>query len=178
MEEKKISVTKCAELFMDIGNKQNFGTKMHKYIETYLKTKTHPVVNSEDEKKIYMHFLEFLKDHPFYEFVESEKEISYVYKKRKIVGKIDAIFRNKNDPDEYIVIDWKIMKDLDFERNKKYWYSINLYTKIFRKNINRDGLKIRMYLVLLHQDRASYIIKPYNESGFSLLELLEIAGIK
>lgn len=78
----KMSVTQCAKLFMNLEQKENFGTKIHKFIENFLNSGQIPTVNSEEEKKVFLHFKEFLDDHPFFEFVYSEKEINYTYKKK------------------------------------------------------------------------------------------------
>lgn len=174
--EEKISVTQCAKLFMDVEERQNFGTKIHKYIEYYFKTNTNPIVNSEDEKKIFLHFKEFLKDHPFYELVECEKDISMIYKNKKIVGKVDALFKHKTNENEYILVDWKIMKDLDFDRNKRYWFIMNLYSKILQEQLHTN--KIKLFLVLLHQHRSSYILIPCSETKYSLRELLDLSLTK
>lgn len=170
---EKISVTKCAKLFMSHEDKINFGTKIHKYIETYFKTNKNPIVNNEDEKKIFLHFKEFLKDHPFYELIGCEKEINYVYKNKKIVGKIDAIFRNVNSPKNIIIVDWKIKKDLDYSENKSYWYIMNLYAKMLQKEM--PNARIQMYLVLLHQHRASYVLVPCSDVAFTLDQLLDLS---
>lgn len=170
---ENISVTKCAKYFMLAENNQNFGTKIHKYIEKYLKTRTNPIVNSEDEKRIFLHFKEFLKDHPYYEFIEAEKNICYRYKNKNITGKIDALFKHKLVSNEYIIVDWKIMKDLDFEKNKKYWFIMNIYCKILQELM--PNTKIKMFLVLLHQHRNSYILIPCSETNYSLKELLDLS---
>lgn len=170
----KISVTQCAKLFMNLEQKENFGSKIHKFIENFLNNGQIPTVNSEEEKKVFLHFKEFLNDHPFYEFLYSEKEIKYTYKKKIITGKIDAVFKNTNNPNEYIIIDWKIMRDLDFNSNKTYMYIMNLYSKMLQKHLG-ENIKIKMFLVLLHQSRISYILKPCQESKLSLEQLLDSA---
>lgn len=168
----KISVTECAKLFMNLEQKENFGSKIHKFIENYLNKGKIPTVNSEEEKKVFLHFKEFLDDHPFYEFLYSEKEINYTYKKKIISGKIDAVFKNKNNPNEYIIIDWKVMRDLDYNSNKRYVYTMNLYSKMLQKELS-ENIKIKMFLVLLHQSRISYILKPCEESKLTLNQLLD-----
>lgn len=170
---EQISVTKCAKLFMAREEKINFGTKIHKYIESYFKTKKNPVVQTEDEKKIFLHFKEFLRDHPYFELIGCEKELQYIYKNKKIVGKIDAVFRNINSPKDVIIVDWKIKKDLDYTENKSYSYILNLYSKMLQNEM--PNIRVKMYLVLLHQHRVSYILVPCNNISYSLDELLDLS---
>ncbi|QKE44551.1 hypothetical protein Yalta_104 [Yalta virus] len=170
---QNISVTNCAKLFMSYKDKINFGTKIHKYIESFFKTRINPIVETEDEKKIFLHFKEFLRDHPYYELVECEKDISYIYKNKKIVGKIDAVFRNVNSPKDIIIVDWKVKKDLDYSDNKSYEYILNLYAKMLKNEMPQN--RIRMFLVLLHQHRASYVLVPVNNISQTLDKLLELS---
>lgn len=170
---KAISVTTCAKMFMTNENKNNFGTKIHKYIENHLKTGQKMCVENEDEKKICLHFKEYLKDHPYLKLVECEKEIEYIYKNKKIVGKIDAVFKNINEPNEISIIDWKIKSDLSYDDNKSYSYIMNLYSKILQKEF--PNAIIKMFLVLLHHHKLSYIIIPCSDIDYSLEELLDLS---
>lgn len=66
------------------------------------------------------------------------------------------------------------MRDLDFNSNKTYTYIMNLYSKMLQKHFG-ENIKIKMFLVLLHQSRISYILKPCQESQLSLDQLLDSA---
>lgn len=147
------------------------GISLHEYIEN----KIRDLNFVQREKK--QHFLGF--DIFFEEWKKSNfvKEIEYkIYDhEKKIVGCVDAIF--KNDKDETILVDWKLVNDFDcktrFDKcksplehlpannNTKYALQMNLYKYILEKKSNGYDINIDyMYIIKFLKNFKLFEIQP------------------
>lgn len=177
------------------------GTIFHKTVEAHLckeaeylagKRKTKPgelpatikntASTSIDLRKCWEGFLNFRNHFPWKLY--SSEEMFFLEEDR-IAGTPDAIFHDPNDPEGYIVVDWKTSKPLVTEyKNKKfaeyfnhwslahiptlnYWVyalQINLYAYMINK---RRGLKITEMVVL----RFGEYCEPYGFQYFRMPDL-------
>lgn len=170
---KSISVTECMKKIVNSGRNKNEaakGTKLHDIFDNFLKTKKKPTNLDNDEIMIFNMFIEFLNDFNHCTLFGSEKEIEYLYKSKKIKGKIDAIFYDEK-LDEIHIVDWKITSNLSFETVQQYGCVLNIYAGMFQK-LYPEYKKIKLYLVLLHQQNMSYILVPIQLLKLTLDQIL------
>lgn len=146
------------------------GINLHKDIENYLKSENKIIPEIPGRKReILIKLKEFLDDYKQLIFLESEKKIYFTYKNIEIVGVIDALFfDNKNT---IYIIDWKTIYDISSEDYIKYSFVLEIYKKILKKSNPKQNFEI--ILVLLHEDRFSYVCVPCISESRTLENILD-----
>jgi len=172
-KRENFSIDYVKELW-DLNKK--FGTELgslvHYYIEWFLKEGIKSKVNPKIQTEI-DYFHKFLDDYKWLEPVQLEYII--YDKDLKIAGTIDALFRDKENPDDYYIIDWKSNKTISLKNNvnfksplsylnqsdfNNYSLQLSLYKYILEKNL---GINIKdTYLIHFNSSNNNYV--NYNVS--------------
>lgn len=167
-------VDNILELKKDKNNKLSekariSGIELHKCIEEYLNSKKKTIPKTYGRKReILIRLKNFLFDYDNLHLLETEKKIFYEYKNMKITGIIDAIFY---DGKTIYIVDWKTVYDISDEMYKKYSLVLEIYKKILKKTNTKNN--IETMLVLLHEDRSSYIYTPCISEPRTLENILD-----
>ena len=133
------------------------GTDMHRMIECYFKQE--PFEKGEEFAKEISLFEKFLQEENDLKIYRSEWRI--YDEDLGIAGTIDAIFKRGND---FIILDWKRIANLNFESPQKsktlphlrdcnynhYSLQLNLYRRILQRKYEIDAKEL--YIALIHPD--------------------------
>jgi len=145
----------------------SLGTLMHLNIEYWYNNL--PFTPKFESTLEYNLFQKYLSDHK--DYVAYRTEWAVFSTKYKIAGSIDMIYHDPQDPEKFIIADWKRSKEIKWDNKWEtgkppidhiphcnYWHytlQLNVYRLILEKYY---GLKIsQMFLVILHPDNKDYI---------------------
>jgi hypothetical protein len=142
------------------------GTYLHSQIESYLKK-----INFDSESKEFKLFLEFYKNEiKKRNLVFSDAEKMIFSNKHNIAGTIDCLFQ-KNNKDEYVMIDWKRSKKLIIDGRPRvfgYGYALSELSSLDNSSYNRYCLQQNIYKYLVETEYSMKI------SSMQLVVLHEI----
>ena len=128
------------------------GTELHKDIENFYNNKHK--VNTSIEFRQFSEFAEYANN--VLELEAYRTEWNVYDDNFMLSGTIDMVFRKKNDPFVFYLVDWKRSRNLNEGHNYRYMIQLNLYKQILEMNY---GIQVhKLLLVSFHPSNIRYQI--------------------
>jgi len=140
------------------------GTEMHLNIEYYYNEV--PYRPGFTETPEYELFVDYLKDNPYQAY---RTEWAVFAKKYKLAGSIDMIYCDPDDPDSYMIADWKRSKEIKFKGffGKKGKHPVSEFDDC---NFSHYSLQLNIYKLILEN--------YYGETALMIAKRLKNAKIE
>lgn len=153
------SVTKLLDMYYPFPPPNAFmreqiglGTDLHKDIENFYNSKHE--VNTSIEFRQFSEFAEYANN--VLELEAYRTEWNVYDDNFMLSGTIDMVFRKKNDPFVFYLVDWKRSRNLNEGHNYRYMIQLNLYKQILEMNY---GIQVhKLLLVSFHPSNIRYQI--------------------
>lgn len=130
------------------------GTKLHFDIECF-----YNMINNNNNSIEWSYFIKFYNDYKH--LIPYRSEFKVYHEELKLVGTIDMIFMDKNDPNIIEIYDWKRSKEIIKKSNFGKWMKGDILSHLPDTNFWHYSLQLNIYKAIIEAKYSKKVVGLY-----------------
>jgi hypothetical protein len=148
-----------------LGNRaSSLGSRFHAHVEYHCNNMT-----VEDNSPEFQQYLNFRMENP--ELIPFRTEMLIIHEEYRIVGSVDAIFKNRQTG-KFFIIDWKRSKKVDAKQGDKGYFPLE---HLKGNNLTKYSIQLSLYRYILEtvygleMDTSALVICHPNQKNYVMM---------